>query len=397
MEASDSSASAAVNAGESPGMHSDGRLATASCLKCGYSLRGLTENRCPECGTPFDPDLMARSYLPEWPRLMVWYLTAILVISLADLLSAMVPSVRGVSFAWMTVPLRRFPQPISLLVTFVAAPVAIVGLKRRVDWGRKAAVAMLFAQAVPPFLSLVGDAYQFFDAMLLRTPYHSLGGRGLRLIFMVERLLREVLPPALLAFLLWTGLRRRSLRRSTTEPHVMLLRDRFPPRGDWLTLMAAILVSQALADLAHLIRLLLIGFPGLLFFRPGLWLRYAFDVGRGILLWIVPGVWFLRIALQTWRDPGLIAGRLWRLLVFLAVAHAADQVLGFLLITPRSPSLPTTPIELVLLILRILFYLMHHLLLLLVLYYYASRLLPPTAIEQAKRPIGISGEGHIKV
>jgi len=28
---------------------------TARCLGCGYSLRGLTEPRCPECGRPFDP------------------------------------------------------------------------------------------------------------------------------------------------------------------------------------------------------------------------------------------------------------------------------------------------------------------------------------------------------
>jgi hypothetical protein len=26
------------------------------CLECDYDLRGLTENRCPECGTPFDPE-----------------------------------------------------------------------------------------------------------------------------------------------------------------------------------------------------------------------------------------------------------------------------------------------------------------------------------------------------
>ena len=25
------------------------------CHKCGYELEGLTEPRCPECGTPFDP------------------------------------------------------------------------------------------------------------------------------------------------------------------------------------------------------------------------------------------------------------------------------------------------------------------------------------------------------
>ncbi len=26
------------------------------CSKCDYALVGLTETRCPECGTPFDPD-----------------------------------------------------------------------------------------------------------------------------------------------------------------------------------------------------------------------------------------------------------------------------------------------------------------------------------------------------
>ena len=28
------------------------------CLKCGYDLRGQTEPRCPECGTPFDVQLI---------------------------------------------------------------------------------------------------------------------------------------------------------------------------------------------------------------------------------------------------------------------------------------------------------------------------------------------------
>jgi hypothetical protein len=28
---------------------------TMRCLGCGYDLRGLPENRCPECGLPFDP------------------------------------------------------------------------------------------------------------------------------------------------------------------------------------------------------------------------------------------------------------------------------------------------------------------------------------------------------
>jgi hypothetical protein len=30
-------------------------LTDARCLHCGYALRGLSENRCPECGRAFDP------------------------------------------------------------------------------------------------------------------------------------------------------------------------------------------------------------------------------------------------------------------------------------------------------------------------------------------------------
>jgi len=30
-------------------------LARHPCWECGYSLIGLSEPRCPECGTPFDP------------------------------------------------------------------------------------------------------------------------------------------------------------------------------------------------------------------------------------------------------------------------------------------------------------------------------------------------------
>lgn len=28
------------------------------CLHCGYDLRGLTEAKCPECGNPFEPEIL---------------------------------------------------------------------------------------------------------------------------------------------------------------------------------------------------------------------------------------------------------------------------------------------------------------------------------------------------
>jgi hypothetical protein len=41
---------------------------TAVCLHCGYSLRGLPENICPECGRGFDPADPASWWDRTWPR-----------------------------------------------------------------------------------------------------------------------------------------------------------------------------------------------------------------------------------------------------------------------------------------------------------------------------------------
>ena len=38
------------------------------CKQCGYWLIGLTEPRCPECGTPFDPELLKRLRPDGEPR-----------------------------------------------------------------------------------------------------------------------------------------------------------------------------------------------------------------------------------------------------------------------------------------------------------------------------------------
>ncbi|NLX22235.1 MAG: hypothetical protein GXY55_11300 [Phycisphaerae bacterium] len=42
------------------------------CLNCDYNLTGLADNRCPECNTPFDPDLMRRMLAGEPFPVPIW-------------------------------------------------------------------------------------------------------------------------------------------------------------------------------------------------------------------------------------------------------------------------------------------------------------------------------------
>jgi len=42
------------------------------CPTCGYSLRGLTESRCPECGEPFDVLLLTEALRDDLPGTLPW-------------------------------------------------------------------------------------------------------------------------------------------------------------------------------------------------------------------------------------------------------------------------------------------------------------------------------------
>lgn len=91
---------------------------TAICLQCGYSLRGLVETRCPECGRAFDPNdsttfgpAARAKWLQAWagppPR---WHIYGIVVFTLLLLLEISRPG-------WLKTP----PGASFSLLSFVVA------------------------------------------------------------------------------------------------------------------------------------------------------------------------------------------------------------------------------------------------------------------------------------
>jgi len=72
--------------------------ATRYCRQCLYDLAGLPENRCPECGTEFDPTDRA-SYLQSkrwvaWPRALKWTATVLGILFLIGIVLPMFEPVR---------------------------------------------------------------------------------------------------------------------------------------------------------------------------------------------------------------------------------------------------------------------------------------------------------------
>jgi|GEM_PF-5853498 len=93
------------------------------CEECGHSVQGLTEHRCPDCGTPFDPEYWEPNTVPDR---RTWRLPAL---STTDavywLLTVLWPVVGGVA-GWIEAGAWRYRvQDISFLTE---AGAVIVGL-----------------------------------------------------------------------------------------------------------------------------------------------------------------------------------------------------------------------------------------------------------------------------
>jgi hypothetical protein len=313
----------------------EGPLADAHCLHCGYSLRGLPENRCPECGTAFDPADFADAFLPLWPQLFMWYLIAIVVRSLTelprtiDLLSSLATKLTTQTHLH-NAAIDVTSCLIGITVPALGLP-AIWGFYRRRDWARRISIP-IFVIACLYTLAWLGPV-----------PLRAAGGPPLKdhlgmLIRASTTLASGVLPALLIVFLL-TGLRPHSLTRRQAEQPPLLSLKSLHPKQDWLLLTCWLLVGSGTAGVlwgtASLNALL----------EWGNWLGVLYQ-GRWRREWVVV-ISVARFAAATcavlaavwiWRRPE----RLRPTLVGVAILSAIPTPLGILLSMSRTANLRLT-------------------------------------------------------
>jgi len=223
-------------------------LADAHCLHCGYSLRGLPENRCPECGTAFDPADFVDTFVPLWPRLMAWYLAAQIAACLLILAHHRIWRLGSVRpFSWSALwqfPLASYFTP-TMSITLGLLLLAVIGLYRRRDWGRKVCLILQFVTLLPWLLrsgqSLANTAFGAASA----------GRTGFGLQWFVDSLLHDAIPAIVVIILLVTGLRPRSLVRGWTNKLRVLSLRQYHPRQDWLLTLVALLAAVAVSRLPN--------------------------------------------------------------------------------------------------------------------------------------------------
>lgn len=354
------------------------RLADVHCLHCGYSLRGLTENRCPECGIPFDPEEMANSYLPEWPRLMVWFLAAACLASLLHVLSRILWALGSKTPMLSLLPanLVELFEPATIILI---APFAIIGLMRRIDWGRKVAIALFVVQTVP----LLPAALYLVVQLVTAGPYDQLNTIAIYSLVPAWNLIGGVALPALItACVLCTGLRRRSLRRRGWDPPLLVPRSLFSPRSDWLLVLVVLLATQAVSGMASLVTsclwlLAMLGDP----WGPEQerWRHLVAMLSYAIVTGVLSG-WLFWIARAVWRSPGRSQKYLKSLLIVVTVGTFTTLTISTLL--RPDAGLFSSPAAAVFNITACLAYFAGCATVPYALYRYAARVLPPEAVTR---------------
>jgi hypothetical protein len=359
-------------------------LADAHCLHCGYSLRGLTQNRCPECGNPFDPDEMANSYLPEWPRLMVWFLTAACLTCLFQLLSRVLWALGSkTAMSSLVAGTQNFAELFESATTIVIAPFAIIGLMRKTDWGRKTAIGLFVVQAIP----LVPVALYLAVRLGTVGPYDDLGAEMIFEIVPAWQLAGNVsLPALIIACVLCTRLRRWSLRRRQWDPPLLLPLNRFLPRGDWLLVLVVLLAAQAVGGLASMgtsTLWLIAVFKSTWFTDQERW-KYLIHMAIWAVFSGVLSGWVVWVARSIWRNPAGTQKSLKSLLVAVAVCTIALLLIG-MIVSPERYFF-SSPASMVFNMSAAIIYLVGCVAAPYALYRYAAKVLPPEAITRVLKP-----------
>lgn len=301
-------------------------LAEAICPHCGYSLRGLPEHRCPECGNAFDPAEVLATFRPKWPVLMKWYLLAYVVSSAVSspfIISSLL------SFRRSTQPSSPFffthtlPTLARDLVFVLLGAVAALGLHRHREWGRRIGLAV-FACACLSWVLPVPLAVAFFSP----SPF---AGSDL-LLFGLNQWTTAV-PACLMIIFLATGLRRHSLARRSDEETPRLLHEPFRPRNDWPLLVVIIFVGMAMLETWGAI---------------GCWSisRYARQQGLAgseslrlavTVVAAASAVWLWASAILQWRRPQAVRGLLVVNLVALVLGSASERAAEYLTFPSPGP------------------------------------------------------------
>jgi len=213
-------------------------LAEAICPHCGYSLRGLPENRCPECGNAFDPAEVAGTFQAKWPALLKWYVLALVVAWIVAFPHLFISARQRYSTAGgSTIAIcYLFADVIEGLAFVLVGSVALVGLHRHRDWGRKVGVALfgttVLSRLMPMSLSIILVNASRLPSLMSFIPNA------------IEEGLRAISPLLVMIYLM-SGLRSQSLSVNPQTGLRLLNRTRFEPRKDWPLLMMALLFGIA--------------------------------------------------------------------------------------------------------------------------------------------------------
>ncbi len=125
--------------------------AVAKCKQCGYSLKGVPDSRCPECGTAFDPEIAAAGgRSPNWTMNVVMSVVTCAawgyllytgnlnalwrMLGIANQLLATIALVVGTTYLLTHAPKRRYALCTGIPFVFVVITVLTAGVKSIQSW-----------------------------------------------------------------------------------------------------------------------------------------------------------------------------------------------------------------------------------------------------------------------